>query len=101
MTREHGNVLAPVAERGEGKGNDVQPIIQIFAKCAFVHCLAQVPVGRGQDTHVGTDVLHTSDSLKLFLLYDTQELSMEGGARSPISSRKIVPLSASSNFPFF
>ena len=40
-------------------------------------------------------------ALELVLLEDPEELDLKPGFRSPISSKKTVPPSVISNFPFF
>ncbi len=52
MIEEKGDVFPPLAQRRYGQMNDVQTVVQIFAKRLVRGVLEQVLVGRGDHAHV-------------------------------------------------
>jgi hypothetical protein len=55
----------------QGRGDhlqDIEAVIQVFAKSALRHCGLQVDVGRRQYPHINGNRLATTHALDLFLL---------------------------------
>jgi len=61
----------------------------------------EVPVGRGDDSNIGANRLFTAQPLEFLVLRNRSNFTCTLRETSPISSRKIVPWPASSNFPLF
>ena len=40
------NIVAPITQRRQGDGHDVESIIEVRAKLTFLHHLLELPVGR-------------------------------------------------------
>jgi hypothetical protein len=55
MAREHGHVLAPLAQRRQAQADDVEAVEQVFAEHAVAHALLQVLVRGGDHAHIGLD----------------------------------------------
>src|SRR5579864_265724 len=92
-------VLAPLAEGRHRDGNDVQTIIQVLLKTALGDQLGEVPVRRGDDTHVDLDGPFRTRGSNSRSCNTRRSFGCRGSATAPISSRKIVPPSASANRP--
>ena len=58
---------------GTSIGKYVEPIKEILAKASTGHGGYQISIGRSDDSHINSDRLCSSDSLKFSLLQDPQE----------------------------
>ena len=81
MLHEQGQVLQPLAQRGQAQGDDVEAVEQVLPEGAFPDLLVQVPVGGRHDAHVHGDGGGASDAADLALLYDAQELGLHLGGQ--------------------
>jgi len=52
MRCQNRDILAPLAKGGQGEGDDVQPVIEIFPKSPRLDGLFQIPVCSLNDAHV-------------------------------------------------
>ncbi len=52
VVSQHGNVLAPLAQRRQGDGGHVKAVEEIFTKAAFTDRMGQVDVRGGNDPHI-------------------------------------------------
>ncbi len=77
MRRQAGDVVLALAQRRDLAGDDVQPVVEIFAKPPGGDVAGDVPVGRRQHAHVDLDGLLAADPLELPLLQDAQELELQ------------------------
>ena len=80
---------------------DVEPEPEVLPELVLLHHGLEVPVGRGDDPDVhlyGGSAAHPFEFLRL---QHPQEPHLSIAGSSPISSRKIVPLSARSKRPLF
>ena len=57
-------------------GDDVEAVEQVLAELAFVHHVAQIDVGRGDDPDVDLDRLDAAKAHELALLDDAQQLGL-------------------------
>ena len=67
---------APLAQRGQAHGHDVEAVEQVLAEGAAGDELLQVAVGRGDQAHVDADGLDAADPLELALLQRAQQLDL-------------------------
>ena len=81
------------------QGHDAQPIEQVGAEGARRHPLLEVPVRRGDEAHVNLDRLRSPHPGEGSVFEHPQELRLQGGLVSAISSRNSVPPFARSNTP--
>ena len=92
--------LLPVAQRRHEDRDHVQPEVQILAEPPRRDLGRQVLVGRGEHAHIDLDALRAADRVPSTCSCSTRStLACVFRLMSPISSRKIVPPSASSNLP--
>ena len=66
-----------VAQRRQRDRNHVQPVVEVLAERPFLHQLAQVGVGRGDDAGVELDRPRLADALDLALLQRPQQLRLQ------------------------
>src|SRR5437899_8270802 len=66
----------PVAQRWQGDREDIQAVIQIFAKLARADRLHEVPVRGRNDADVDLDGLRAADALELAFLHHAEELNL-------------------------
>src|SRR5436190_19433025 len=76
MIGEQGDVFSSLTQRRQRDGNDVQTIVQIFAKAAGRDPAAQVDIGRRHDAHVHDSSLVRAHTFDLTLLQGTQQLDL-------------------------
>ena len=75
--RQGGDVLFPLAQRGDGDREHVEAVLEVLAEPARRHLLGEVAVGRGDDPHVDLIVRSSADPLELPVLEHAQELGLE------------------------
>ncbi len=75
-------------------------IKQVFTEMSCPDLLLQVAVGSSNDTHIDSCRLGITDLYIFACFKNTQQFARNSKAISPISSKKIVPLLASSKSPF-
>jgi len=80
--------------------NDFKAIIKVFPELPVKHSFFQVAVCCGNHTHIDFSRFSVTYPFKFFSWSTRRSLSWMRGEMSPISSRKIVPPSASSKRPF-
>ena len=61
---------------GSLDGEDVQPVIEVFAEAALGHLLGQIAVGGRDDAHVDLDRALGADRIDLALLQRAQQLDL-------------------------
>ena len=76
MLHQQRDVVLAVAQRRQLDRDDVQPVEQVLAELAFLHHLAQVDVGRGDDPDVDLDRLHAAEAREVALLDHAQQLRL-------------------------
>ena len=76
-----GDILAPVAQRGQADRNDVEAIVQIVAKSAGLDFVLERLIGGGNDARVHANGAALSDTLEFAFLQDAQQLHLHGRAR--------------------
>ena len=77
MPRQHGNVLTTLAQRRQAQANDVEPMVQIFAKHALFNALLQVLVGRCYHAHIGLHRTVPADAVKVTVAQHPQEAGLQ------------------------
>src|SRR5204863_1815954 len=78
---KHRNVLAPVTERGNRDGEDVQAIVQVLTKPASAHFRLEIPTCRGNDADVALHGARAADTLELALLQHAKKLWLKIGTQ--------------------
>jgi hypothetical protein len=96
---QHGDVLFASAQGRHEDGDDVQPPVEVFAEFAFLHHFGEIAVRGGDDADIDLDGLAAADALEGLLPMARRSFTCVLASISPISSRKRVPPSASSNRP--
>ena len=84
---------------GQLDRHDVEPVEEVLAEGPFQHRLFEVAVGGRDHARVDAHVALAAEARELAVLEHLQELGLEAGCISLISSRKIVPWLAYSNLP--
>src|SRR6185295_3110930 len=70
------NVLVTLPERRHVYGEDVEPVVEVFAERTDLHLLGKVAVGRRDDAHVDLDGTLGADRVDLAFLQRAQELDL-------------------------
>ena len=90
-----GRDVGPVAERGQGQLDDVEPVEQVFAEGPRGDRRLEVAVGRRDQPDVGRPGPGLADPLVLPLLEEPQELGLEGrGEVADLVEEERPPLGA-------
>ncbi len=76
MRREQRDIFAAAAQRRQVDGDDVEPVVEIFAEPAFAHRLAQVDIGGGDDADVDLDLLNAAKLHEAAVLQHAQDLCL-------------------------
>ena len=64
-------------ERRQVDRNDVQPVVQVFAKTVLVDFVLQVAIGGGHDAAIDPNGSRIADPLKFVLLQDPQQFDLQ------------------------
>ena len=75
--RQDRDVLRPLAQRRDGDGHDLEPVVQIAAEGAGSDLLLEVRVGGGDDAHVHLDRLGPPDAHERAILEHAQDLRLQ------------------------
>ena len=62
---------------GKFDRQNIQPVIEIFAKAFFLDHVEQVAVGRGDDADIDVDLTDAADAADLFFLQGTQDFCLQ------------------------
>ena len=68
---------AALAERGHGRLDDLEPIVEVFPELAAQHHLFEVAIGRGHDAHIDVDALVAAKLGELGVLQDVEQLGLQ------------------------
>src|SRR5262249_52444159 len=68
VRRQQRDVLGPVAQRRQVNFDNVEPVIQVLAKLAFLDQGWQSAIGGGDDAHIYLDTRCAADALETALL---------------------------------
>ena len=71
------DIFLAIAQRGEPKVHDVEPVKQIAAERALFHFLRQVAIGGGDNAEVRPAMRERTHRAKLLLLQNAQQLGLE------------------------
>ncbi len=77
MFRQRQNVTGPFVQSRPAQREDVETIVEIFAKQAILYRFFQIPVAGGDDPHIQRDHLATTEPLHLFLLQHPQQFGLQ------------------------
>jgi hypothetical protein len=77
---EREDVLGALAQRRKADLEHLEPVVEILAEGAALDGGTQVPVGGGDEAHVGGQPLGATHTLELPLLEHAQELGLRGQA---------------------
>ena len=75
---QDGNVLAPLAERGQADRDHLQPVVEVAAERARLDRLLQVAIGGREDADVDLDRLVRADAGDLAVFQHPQQLDLRG-----------------------
>ena len=70
------HVFEPLAQRRDVDPQHVEPVVEVLAEGALGDLLQQVPLGRGDDPHVGLDGRRAADPLEHLLLDRPEQLRL-------------------------
>ena len=65
-------------KRRHADGNDVEPVVEIFAKQIFGNGLVEIAVGGGDDAHIDGDFAGAADRAHRALLQHAQQFDLHG-----------------------
>jgi len=77
MLRQHGDVLAPLAERDDLDGDDVEPVEQVRAKAPRVDQRGEILVRGGDHPHIQLHGLIAAQGFDFLLLEHAQHLGLD------------------------
>ena len=77
MLNQQGDVLAPIAQRGQMQGKHVQAVEQVAAEFLFFDRAPQIDIGGGDQPHVHPDRLRSSQPLELLVLQNAQQFGLQ------------------------
>ena len=77
MLAEQGNVGGPLAQRRQGDGEDVEPVVEILAKRAIADLALEIAVRRRDHPDVDLHRVGPAHALELALLQHAQELDLD------------------------
>src|SRR5712691_10064461 len=80
VLHEERDILSPLTKRRDGKGDDVQPIKDVFAESALAHQRFEVLVRGRHHSRVHRDRLTGSHGAYFTILERAKQLHLEGGA---------------------
>lgn len=83
VLRQHENVLAPLAQRRDVDGHNLQPVVQVVPEPAHVHLAEQDLVGRGDEPDVAGLFLHRADPAKAAAVQQGQQLGLHRRLQLP------------------
>ena len=91
MSGERKDVVGSLPQRRQVQTNTIQSMVEIRPEAAVSHGFLEVAIGRGKDAQIDLLGLRVTDGTESSILKESQELDLNGGGISPISSRKSVP----------
>ncbi len=71
------DVAAPLAERRQGDGHDVEPVEEVLAEAALAHHRLEIAVGGGEHPHIDAEGLLAAHALDRALLERAQQLRLQ------------------------
>ena len=77
MVGQQAQVTVALAQRCGDHLQDIEPVIQVFAKTAVANCRLQVDVGCGQDPNIHRDRLAATDPFDVFFLEKAQQVGLQ------------------------
>jgi len=101
MFGQQQDIVASFAQGRQANLETVEPMKQVFAKLVGGDCLNDVAIGRGDEADVHAQFLRAAHARERAVFQNRSSLACKGRLMSAISSRKIVPPSASSTRPGF
>ena len=99
MRGEEFDIPRALAEGRDLDGENIETIVKILAKFAFLNRFEKVAVRGGKDADIDFDGFISPDAFEFPLLEDAEELAWRAREISLISSSRIVPPSANSKRP--
>ena len=97
---EGGDVFGSIAQRGDGEGDDIEPVEEVRAEGPGLDHFFKVAMGGGNDADIDGNTGSGADALDLAFLQDAEELGLKGEgdvADFVEKERAIVGLLESSN----
>lgn len=76
MLGEQGDVFPPFGKRGNHDADDIEPVVQIFAKASRPYFFRKIPVGGRHDSHIHRNRFITAHSLDFPLLQGAQQFDL-------------------------
>src|SRR6266567_3534114 len=73
VLRQHGDLFPPRSQRGNGNRDHVEAIVQVLAELPARHQGGEIPIGGGDQSHVGGDELGPAHAEELPVLDDVQD----------------------------
>ena len=77
VLREQRDVLAPLAQRRERDGKDIQPVVEIVAESTLPDFFRQIAIGGRDHAHVDVDGARAPQALELPFLQHAQQLRLQ------------------------
>ncbi len=88
MLRQQGNIVRPLAQRRQGQGNHVQPVIEILPEVPGIHFPRQIAIGGRDDPHIHGLSPVAAHAEHLPLLNHPQQLDLHGQGHFPYFIQK-------------
>ena len=77
MARQLRQVSQPLSQGGHANLQDIQPVVEIFAKPAILDCLLQVDMGGGKNPDIDGDRPTAPDALDVLFLKKAQQIRLQ------------------------
>jgi hypothetical protein len=71
------DVHGAFAQRRYGQGDDIEPVVEVFAEAPLANQLQQIALGRADQTDVDADRRLPADAFEFLLLNDAQQFDLE------------------------
>ena len=99
MIDQRRQIFETLGQSRQHDGEHIEPVIQVLSQAPLEDRVAEIAIGGRQHPHVERDVAAPADASEFAVLDDAQQLGLQLGFISPISSSSSVPPLASSKHP--
>ncbi len=90
---EQRDIVAPLAERRQAEGDDVEAIVEVLAELPLGDQFLDIPVGRGHEPDIERDQLLAADPADLSLLEHAEQVDLRlGGHLADLVEEERAPL---------
>ncbi len=79
VVEQVGKIVNAVVQGGNFQGNDIEPVVEVFAEISASNCLGEIPVGGGHDSDIDLDTaLGVAHAMEFAVLQYSQKFRLKG-----------------------